>query len=123
MCKREMKRHRVCEGGYHVLNTERQVLVKVVFFLARVGKGDIIKSDDRRRKFTNIFEVESKGTMRNCKRQVGLNENNVPQWFGGLDLFNETGSFHLVDDLLLRFGLANKVGVCTCRSNEPEPKV
>lgn len=65
MCKGEMKRHRVCEGGYHVLNTERQVLVKVVFFLARVGKGDIIKGDDRRRKFTNIFEVESKGTMRN----------------------------------------------------------
>lgn len=44
---------------------------------------------------------------------------NVPQRLGGLDLFDETGSFHLVDDLLFGLGLANEVGVCTGRSNEP----
>lgn len=102
----------------NVLDTEREFLVKIVFFLARVGKGDIIECDDRRWKFANVFKVEPKRRIMSKGSRGKMN--NVPQGSGGLDFFDETGSFHLVDDLLFGLGLTNEVGVCTRRRNEPD---
>lgn len=72
----------------HSLNTESKVSVEVIFLSSGVGERDVIESDDGRRKFLDVLEVESQG-------------------LGRLHLLDESSSLHLVDDLLFRLGLAH----------------
>lgn len=62
-----------------------------MLLLARVRECHIVEREDGRRELVNVLTVE-------------------PERFG---LSNEASRLHLVDDLLLRFGLPDKVGVCT----------
>ena len=84
--------------GVHV-DTKVEVLVQKVLLLARVRESDIAESNDRWRELLDVLEVES-------------------QEFGDVDSLDQTGSLHLVDNLLLGLGLLNQVGVGTGGSNE-----
>ena len=75
------------------------MVIQIIFLLTRIRKRNVVEGEDWGRQPVNVFKVESQGSRL-------------------LDLFDETGGFHLVDDLLLRFCLANKVGVCTRRGDE-----
>lgn len=83
------------------LNTERQSLVQVIFGFPRVGEGYAVECKDRRWKFSDIIEVESKR-------------------LGYFHLLNQTSSLHLIDDLLLRFCLLDKIGICASGGNKSE---
>ena len=83
-----------------LLDTERKVLVQIIFRFTRVRKRNIVKSEDGRWELADVFKVE-------------------PQRTGSFDFLDETGCFHLVDDLLFGFGLFDEVGVGTSRCDEP----
>lgn len=111
--------------GYNSLDTERKIFVKRVGHLSVVRECDLIESDDRGRKFALLFEVEV-------------------ELFGNGHFLDETSCFHFVDDLeevrcrgkskesikaaemmgefsaylLLRFGLFNQIGICSCTRDE-----
>ena len=70
------------------------MLVQVVFLPTRIRESDIIEGKDWRRQLANVFETEVQRTR--C-----------------LDFLYETGCLHLINDLLLRFGLLYEVGVGT----------
>jgi hypothetical protein len=88
----------------YTLNTQVEALIQIIFLLARVRECNVGEGNDRRRELGDVWEDERKR-------------------FGGLDLFDETGGLHLIDNLLLRFCLFDEIGVCTCGSDEAEDKV
>ena len=88
-------------GKHNSLDTEREILVKSILLLSIVRESDVVESDNRRRELLDIFEVE--------KEILGF--------VYGLD---ETSSLHLVDNLLLRLGLLDQIGVGTGGSDETE---
>jgi len=92
-----------------VLDTKRQLLVEVVFLLARVGECNLVKCDDRRWELAYVFKIES---VWHDKIVNGYVKNDgYRKRFSMLDLLDEACSFHLVDDLLFGLGLAVEIGV------------
>ena len=81
------------------IDTEAQVLVQEIFFLAAVAEANIVECNNRRWQLAYILKVETKL----------------------LWLYNwlyKTSSLHLVDNLLLRLGLLNQVSISTSTCNE-----
>jgi hypothetical protein len=81
------------------VDSERKVSVEVVLLLARVREGNVRESDDGRRESGDVLELER-------------------DELGSGDLLDETGSLHLVDNLLLGLGLLDQVGVGSGGSDE-----
>lgn len=81
------------------VDSERKVSVEVVLLLTRVREGNVREGDDGRRESRDVLEL---------KRDE----------LGSGDLLDETGSLHLVDDLLFGLGLLDQVGVGSCGSDE-----
>jgi hypothetical protein len=86
------------DARVHV-DTEREALVQVVLDLAAVREGHLVERNDGRRQLAHILELEAQRPRRR----------------DGLD---EAGGLHLVDNLLLRLGLLDQVGVRTGTGDE-----
>ena len=89
--------------GVHV-DTDRQVLVEIVLLFTRIRERDIAECNVGGRQLGHIAKVER-------------------ELFRLQDLFDQTGSLHLVDNLLLRLGLLDQVGVGTGGRDELCPLV
>ena len=88
------------KGGTRVhIDTEVEVLVQVLGRDTRVGEGDVIERQHRRRQLLDIGEAEGEDPV-------------------DLDRLDEPISLHLVKNLLARLGLPDQIGVCTGRSDE-----
>jgi hypothetical protein len=92
---------KVYMGWYNLLNTETEILVKVILRPTGVRERDVVHGEDRRRELLHVLKAEIEG-------------------FWLLNLLHKTGSLHLVDNLLLRLGLFDEIGVSTGRGDESE---
>ena len=87
-----------CDAGVHI-DAEVEVRVQVVRLLAAVREGDIVECED------GGGELRARGPFEFVDHRI-------------LRLGREARFDHFVDNLLLRLGLLDEVGVRTARANE-----
>ena len=85
-------------AGIHV-DAEVEVLVEVVFAVARVGEGHVVEGEDGWGQLFHVGEAEGEDAV-------------------FLHFLDEAVGLHLVEDLLAGFGLAHQVGVGAGRGDE-----